>query len=69
MLLRPQRETDGSYSLRLEAPLADFPSADIDADTARVNLAIEAMVREAPAQYLWLHKRFKTRPPGESSPY
>lgn len=64
-----RREADGSYSLRLEAPLADFPSADIDADTARVNRAIEAMVREAPAQYLWLHKRFKTRPAGSPPVY
>lgn len=64
-----RRETDGSYSLRLEAPLADFPSADVVADTARVNLAIEAMVRAAPAQYLWLHKRFKTRPPGVPAVY
>lgn len=64
-----RREADGSYSLRLEAPLADFPSADVVADTARVNQAIEAMVREAPAQYLWLHKRFKTRPPGSPPVY
>jgi Kdo2-lipid IVA lauroyltransferase/acyltransferase len=59
-----RREADGSYSLRLEAPLENFPGEDVTADTARVNQAIEAMVREAPAQYLWLHKRFKTRPPG-----
>lgn len=64
-----RREADGSYSLRLEAPLADFPSTDVIADTARVNQAIEAMVREAPAQYLWLHKRFKTRPPGSPPVY
>lgn len=64
-----RREDDGSYSLRLEAPLEDFPSEDPVADTARVNLAIEAMVREAPAQYLWLHKRFKTRPQGSPPIY
>lgn len=64
-----RREADGSYSLRLEAPLADFPSSDVVADTARLNQAIEAMVREAPAQYLWLHKRFKTRPPGAPPVY
>ncbi|HEX7342423.1 MAG TPA: LpxL/LpxP family Kdo(2)-lipid IV(A) lauroyl/palmitoleoyl acyltransferase [Rhodanobacteraceae bacterium] len=64
-----RREADGSYTLRLEAPLADFPSADAGADTARINQAIEAMVRAAPAQYLWVHKRFKTRPPGSASLY
>ncbi|WP_313919130.1 LpxL/LpxP family Kdo(2)-lipid IV(A) lauroyl/palmitoleoyl acyltransferase [Tahibacter sp.] len=64
-----RREADGGYTLRLEAPLANFPSDDVVADTARVNQAIEAMVREAPAQYLWLHKRFKTRPPGAETIY
>jgi KDO2-lipid IV(A) lauroyltransferase len=59
-----RRTPDGRYLLRLEAPLADFPGDDVIADTARVNAAIERMVREAPAQYLWAHKRFKTRPPG-----
>ena len=59
-----RREPDGSYALRLEAPLRDFPTADVIADTARVNALVERMVREAPEQYLWAHKRFKTRPPG-----
>ncbi len=60
-----RRTRSGGYALRLEAPLADFPTADVAADTARVNAAIERMVREAPGQYLWAHKRFKTRPEGE----
>lgn len=59
-----RRTPNGGYALRLEAPLADFPTQDVVADTARVNAAIERMVREAPAQYLWAHKRFKTRPDG-----
>jgi KDO2-lipid IV(A) lauroyltransferase len=57
------REGD-RYVLRIGAPLADFPSHDAAADSARVNAAIEAMVREAPAQYLWVHRRFKRRPQG-----
>ena len=52
------------YVLRLGAPLDGVPSADAQADTDRVNQAIEQMVREAPEQYLWVHKRFKTRPEG-----
>jgi KDO2-lipid IV(A) lauroyltransferase len=61
-----KRNADGrGYSLRLEAPLADFPGSDIMLDTARVNAQIERMVREAPEQYLWIHKRFKSRPAGE----
>jgi KDO2-lipid IV(A) lauroyltransferase len=59
-----RRTPDGGYALRLGAPLENFPGDDVVADTTRVNAAIEAMVREAPAQYLWAHKRFKTRPPG-----
>ncbi len=64
-----RRLSDGGYALRLGAPLADFPSADIHADTTRINGCIEAMVREAPSQYLWVHKRFKTQPPGAPNPY
>jgi KDO2-lipid IV(A) lauroyltransferase len=64
-----KREPHGGYTIKLEAPLQDFPSADIAADTARVNACIERMVREAPAQYLWVHKRFKTRPEGAAPIY
>ena len=57
-------------TLRLGAPLADFPGTDAAADTARVNAQIEAMVREAPAQYLWLHKAgFQDAPPGAAPVY
>ena len=59
-----RRLSDGGYALRLEAPLDDFPTDDVVADSARINALIERMVREAPEQYLWAHKRFKTRPPG-----
>ena len=38
-------------------------------DTARVNAAIEQMVREAPDQYLWIHRRFKRQPEGRSQFY
>jgi KDO2-lipid IV(A) lauroyltransferase len=64
-----RRNDDGSYALRLEAPLTDFPGAGVAADTARVNACVERMVRAAPEQYLWVHKRFKTRPPGAPGVY
>ncbi len=64
-----RRAPDGGYVLRLDAPLENFPGNDVVADTARVNAAIERMVREAPAQYLWAHKRFKTRPEGMPPAY
>lgn len=64
-----RRDDGGGYTIRLQAPLENFPSTDVVADTARVNATIEAMVREAPAQYLWVHKRFKSRPSGETPLY
>jgi KDO2-lipid IV(A) lauroyltransferase len=64
-----RRNPDGSYSLRLDPPLENFPGVDVVADCARVNACVERMVRAAPEQYLWVHKRFKTRPPGAPSAY
>ncbi|MBZ4040594.1 LpxL/LpxP family Kdo(2)-lipid IV(A) lauroyl/palmitoleoyl acyltransferase [Novilysobacter selenitireducens] len=63
------RREGADYVLRLGAPLEDFPSKDALADSTRVNAAIEAMVLEAPSQYLWIHRRFKRRPEGETKPY
>jgi KDO2-lipid IV(A) lauroyltransferase len=65
-----RRLPDGQgYALRLGAPLENFPSTDVLDDTARVNACIEQMVREAPEQYLWVHKRFKSRPGGQPPVY
>lgn len=64
-----RRGPDGSYVLRIGPALDAFPSEDPVGDTARVNGLIEAMVREAPDEYLWIHKRFKSRPAGEKSVY
>ena len=47
----------------------DFPGDDMVESARRMNAFIEERVREAPAEYFWTHKRFKTRPPGEPSPY
>ena len=47
----------------------DYPTDDLEADVRRMNAFIEERVREMPEQYFWAHKRFKTRPPGEPSPY
>lgn len=57
------------YVVEIDAPWADFPGASIEADTRRMNAFIEDEIRHMPEQYFWLHKRFKTRPPGERSPY
>ncbi len=57
------------YAVSVGEPWPDFPSADVEADTRRMNAWIEAAVRSMPEQYYWVHRRFKTRPPGESRPY
>jgi KDO2-lipid IV(A) lauroyltransferase len=50
-------------------PLENFPTADANADAIRINALIEHHVRLAPAQYLWVHKRFKARGPGYPEVY
>jgi KDO2-lipid IV(A) lauroyltransferase len=57
------------YRVRYLEPWADFPSDDPVADAARMNRWIESEIRRNPAQYLWVHRRFKTRPPGEAALY
>lgn len=59
----------GGYILTLTPPLGDFPSGDMQADITRINHIFEQRIRENPDQYLWAHRRFKTRPPGEASVY
>ncbi len=60
------RREGAHYRLRIGEPLNPFPTEDAVADSTQVNAAIEAMVREAPSQYLWLHRRFKRQPDGIS---
>jgi KDO2-lipid IV(A) lauroyltransferase len=57
------------YRVRFLDPWTQFPSDDALADTAAMNRWIEGEIRRNPGQYLWVHKRFKTRPPGEPSLY
>ncbi len=59
----------GGYDARFYPAWEHFPSGDDAADARRLNAFIEARVLEAPEQYLWTHRRFKTRPPGENSVY
>jgi KDO2-lipid IV(A) lauroyltransferase len=54
-----ERQPGGSYRGVIHAPLADFPTDDPVADTERFNHIVEAEVRRMPAQYLWIHRRFK----------
>jgi KDO2-lipid IV(A) lauroyltransferase len=57
------------YVARWYPAWEDFPGASVEEDTRRMNAFLEARIREMPEQYLWTHRRFKTRPPGEPSLY
>jgi Kdo2-lipid IVA lauroyltransferase/acyltransferase len=57
------------YVVSIEPPWDNFPTRDVAADTLRMNQYIETRVLEMPEQYLWMHKRFKTRPEGEARFY
>jgi KDO2-lipid IV(A) lauroyltransferase len=57
------------YEARFYPAWQDFPSDDLEADVRRMNAFIEERVLEMPEQYWWLHRRFKTRPPGEPKIY
>ncbi len=63
------RMTPQGYSIEAHARLADFPSADLVADTARMNEVLAGFIRTMPEQYHWVHRRFKTRPEGEPGVY
>lgn len=63
------RMEDAGYVVTIGPPWQDYPGECIEADTRRMNAFLEAEILKMPAQYFWLHRRFKTRPPGESRPY
>lgn len=57
------------YEIEVMPPWESFPGASVEADTELMNRFIESQVLRMPEQYFWLHKRFKTRPPGEPKVY
>ena len=57
------------WRVRFLEPLEGWPTDDVTADAAHLNAFIEQQVRDRPAQYLWVHKRFKTRPEGQGPLY
>lgn len=61
--------TLGNYEVEFLPALPDFPSDDLQQDTDRLNRLLETQIRRAPEQYLWIHRRFKDRPGGESNVY
>jgi len=69
MMITTLKDDESGYLCEISAPLEDFPSADPKADTARLNQYFEKEIRLRPAEYYWVHKRFKNRPNHEASPY
>jgi len=63
MMIIPVRNDDGSgYTLEIMPPLENFPTEDNIADVTRINQELEKAISRKPEQYMWLHRRFKTRP-------
>ncbi len=63
------RMTESGYTVEVSAPWPNYPTHDAVADTATMNLRLQEAIVTMPAQYYWVHKRFKTRPEGEPSVY
>ena len=63
------RMTAAGYEVEILPAWQDFPTGDLVADTARGNALLETLVLSMPAQYYWVHRRFKSRPPGQPSVY
>ncbi|GHT90406.1 lipid A biosynthesis lauroyltransferase [Betaproteobacteria bacterium] len=63
------RMTAKGYDIELMPPWENFPGASVEEDTVFMNQYIARQVETMPEQYYWLHKRFKTRPPGEVKIY
>ena len=61
--------TDQGYKMTFQEPLDNYPSGDALNDAKRTNQILEKQILKTPEQYLWIHRRFKTRPEDESSLY
>jgi len=68
-VLIEQKPAGQGYQIRFLPQWENYPTRDYRADTLRMNQFIEDCVKAAPEQYYWVHKRFKTRPPGEARIY
>ena len=63
------RMTRRGYRVEVSGLWDNYPSDDVMADTQTMNEALQALVLSMPEQYYWVHKRFKTRPPGSAPVY
>ena len=63
------RMTNYGYEVQVLPAWQNFPSSSAEADTAFMNKELENYIKTMPAQYFWVHKRFKDRPPGAKAVY
>jgi KDO2-lipid IV(A) lauroyltransferase len=69
MMVTTLKKNEAGYVCTISKPLENFPTDNPEADTARLNQIFEKEIRLRPAEYYWVHKRFKNRPFNEASPY
>lgn len=62
------RSEDGKYHMHI-GEIEGFTGCDYDADAAAINRQLEKAIRQHPEQYMWVHRRFKSRPPGQEKVY
>ena len=63
------RITAQGYEVEISPAWSNYPTDDLEADTALMNLRLQSYIDQTPAQYYWVHKRFKDPPPGMTPPY
>jgi KDO2-lipid IV(A) lauroyltransferase len=70
LMVSMHRDSDcNGWSVNFSPILENFPSGDDLADASRINEMLETQIRVHPTQYLWVHRRFKTRPEGQAKVY
>ena len=69
MMITTLKKNEAGYICSISKPLENFPTENPEADTARLNQIFEQEIRLRPAEYYWVHKRFKNRPFNGASPY